>query len=109
MTVAIGEPTPMALVRQIIRRGVRNLTVVDRGFSLDMLIAAGCVRKIVSYYAGGGSGRSRDAVVSARGRARRDRGLGMRRGNPVRRAAGGGADRCRSCRGAADSALRCRR
>jgi glutaconate CoA-transferase subunit A len=43
-------------VRQIVRRGVRNLTVVASGFALDMLIAAGCVRKTVSYYAGGGPG-----------------------------------------------------
>ncbi len=56
MTVAIGSPTPMALVRQIIRRGLRDLMVVDVGLSLDMLIAAGCVRKVVSYYAGGGFG-----------------------------------------------------
>ena len=56
MTVAIGSPTPMALVRQIIQRGLKNLTVVDVGLSLDMLIAAGCVRKVVSYYAGGGFG-----------------------------------------------------
>src|SRR5579863_5992750 len=56
MTVAIGEPAPMALVRGIIKRGVRNLTVVTSGFALDMLIAAGCVRKTVSYYAGGGPG-----------------------------------------------------
>jgi glutaconate CoA-transferase, subunit A len=56
MTIAIGQPTPMALVRQIIRRGVKNLTVVDAGFSLDLLVAAGCVRKVISYYAGGGFG-----------------------------------------------------
>jgi glutaconate CoA-transferase subunit A len=56
MTIAIGQPAPMAMVRAIIRRGVRNLTVVDSGFSLDMMIAAGCVRKVVSYYAGGGFG-----------------------------------------------------
>jgi glutaconate CoA-transferase, subunit A len=56
MTVAIGDPAPMALVRLIIRRGLRNLTVVASGFALDMLIAAGCVRKTVSYYAGGGPG-----------------------------------------------------
>ena len=56
MSVAIGEPAPMALVRRIIKRGVRNLTVVTSGFALDMLIAAGCVRKTVSYYAGGGPG-----------------------------------------------------
>src|SRR5713101_6838037 len=53
MTIAIGQPTPMALVRQIIRRGVRNLTIVDAGFSLDLLVAAGCARKVMSYYAGG--------------------------------------------------------
>src|SRR3984893_2994130 len=56
MTVAIGDPAPMALVRRIIRRRVRNLTVVASGFALDMLSAAGCVRKTVSYYAGGGPG-----------------------------------------------------
>ena len=56
MTIAIGQPTPMAIVRQIIRRRLKDLTVVDAGFSLDMLIAAGCVRKVASYYAGGGFG-----------------------------------------------------
>lgn len=56
MTIAIGQPTPMAVVRQIIRRGLKDLTVVDSGFSLDLLIAAGCARKVVSYYAGGGFG-----------------------------------------------------
>ena len=56
MTIAIGEPTPMALVRQIVRRGLRDLTVVGSGLALDLLIAAGCVRKTISYYAGGGFG-----------------------------------------------------
>ena len=56
MTLAIGEPAPMALVRQIVRRGVRDLTVIASGFALDILIAAGCVRKTLSYYAGGGPG-----------------------------------------------------
>ncbi|MBV8775535.1 MAG: CoA transferase subunit A [Deltaproteobacteria bacterium] len=56
MTIAIGQPTPMALVRHIIRRGVKDLTVIDAGFSLDLLVAAGCVRKVISYYAGGGFG-----------------------------------------------------
>jgi glutaconate CoA-transferase, subunit A len=56
MTIAVGQPTPMALVRQIIRRGVKNLTVIDAGFSLDLLIAAGCAHKVISYYAGGGFG-----------------------------------------------------
>ena len=56
MTVAIGEPAPMALVRLIVRRRVRDLTVIASGFALDMLIAAGCVCRSVSYYAGGGPG-----------------------------------------------------
>ncbi|HKV55026.1 MAG TPA: CoA-transferase [Candidatus Binataceae bacterium] len=56
MTIAIGQPTPMALLRQIIRRGIKDLTVVDAGFSLDLLVAAGCARRVMSYYAGGGFG-----------------------------------------------------
>lgn len=56
MTIAVGSPAPMMLLRHLIRRGVKNLTVVDSGLSLDLLIAAGCVRKVVSYYAGGGFG-----------------------------------------------------
>ncbi len=56
MCIAIGEPAPMALVRQLIRSGVRELTVVASGLTLDLLIAAGCVRKVISYYAGGGTG-----------------------------------------------------
>lgn len=56
MTIAIGEPAPMAMVRHIIRRGLRNLTVIASGLHLDMLIAAGCVKKTMSYYAGGGFG-----------------------------------------------------
>jgi glutaconate CoA-transferase subunit A len=56
MTIAVGSPAPMALLRQLIRRGVKNLTVIDSGVTLDLLIAAGCARKVVSYYAGGGFG-----------------------------------------------------
>jgi glutaconate CoA-transferase subunit A len=56
MTVAIGEPAPMAMVRQLIRRGVRDLTVVGSGLALDLLIAAGCVRRTMAYYVGGGFG-----------------------------------------------------
>jgi glutaconate CoA-transferase, subunit A len=56
MTIAIGQPAPMAIIRQLIRGRLKNLTVVDSGFSLDLMIAAGCVRKVVSYYAGGGFG-----------------------------------------------------
>jgi glutaconate CoA-transferase subunit A len=56
MTIAVGEPAPMALVRHIVRRRVRNLTVIASGLALDHLIAGGCVRKVISYYAGGGYG-----------------------------------------------------
>jgi glutaconate CoA-transferase subunit A len=56
MTIAVGSPAPVALLRQVIQRGVKDLTVIDSGLSLDLLIAAGCVRKVVSYYAGGGFG-----------------------------------------------------
>ena len=48
MTVAIGEPAPMAMIRQLIRRGVRDLTVVGSGLALDLLIAAGCVRRTMA-------------------------------------------------------------
>jgi glutaconate CoA-transferase subunit A len=60
MTIAIGgfinSSHPMALVRQIIRRGIKNLTLVGAasgGLDLDLLIAAGCVRKLVTTYMGG--------------------------------------------------------
>lgn len=56
MTIAIGEPTPMALLRHIVRRGLRDLTVIANGLALDVLVAAGCARKTISYYAGGGYG-----------------------------------------------------
>src|SRR2546426_11995790 len=56
MTIAVGSPAPIVLLRQVIQRGVKDLTVIDSGLSLDLLIAAGCVRKVVSYYAGGGFG-----------------------------------------------------
>ncbi len=60
MTIAIGgfinSSHPMAIVRQIIRRGVRDLTVIgpaSGGLDLDLLIGAGCVRKLVTAYMGG--------------------------------------------------------
>lgn len=56
MTIAIGEPAPMAMVRHVIRHGLKDLTVIASGLTLDMLVAAGCVRKVISYYAGGGFG-----------------------------------------------------
>ncbi len=50
--VAIGgvgrNRSPMALVREIIRQGKRNLHIVGRekGMDFDMLIGAGCVKKV---------------------------------------------------------------
>jgi glutaconate CoA-transferase, subunit A len=55
MTIAIGgfinAAHPMALVRALIRTGARDLTIVgaaSSGLEVDMLIAAGCVRTLVS-------------------------------------------------------------
>jgi glutaconate CoA-transferase subunit A len=60
MTVAIGgfinAAHPMAFVRGIVRSGRRDLTIVgaaSSGLEVDLLIAAGCVRKVVSPYVGG--------------------------------------------------------
>jgi glutaconate CoA-transferase subunit A len=53
-TVAIGglsmNSTPMAFVRELCRRQVRDLTLVPivNGMAVDWLIAAGCVSKVVS-------------------------------------------------------------
>lgn len=53
MTIAIGgllsSSHPMALIRQIIRNGTRNLTILagSAGLELDLLIGAGCVKKAV--------------------------------------------------------------
>lgn len=52
MTIAVGDPAPMATVRQLVRRRVRDLTVVGSGLALDILIAGGCVAKTMAYYAG---------------------------------------------------------
>ncbi|HVL58738.1 MAG TPA: CoA-transferase [Burkholderiaceae bacterium] len=59
MTIAIGgfinAGHPMPIVRELIRRGVRDLTVVgpaSGGLDLDLLVAAGCVRQLVSCYFG---------------------------------------------------------
>ncbi|TDA65501.1 MAG: CoA transferase subunit A [Clostridia bacterium] len=43
---------PLALIRALIRRGVKDLTVVSLGggVGLDMLVGAGCVRKVVTTY-----------------------------------------------------------
>ena len=53
-TVAIGglsmNSTPMAFVRELCRRQVRDLTLVPivNGMAVDWLIAAGCVSKVIS-------------------------------------------------------------
>lgn len=53
-TIAIGglsmNGAPMALVREIVRRGVKDLTVVAivAGMPVDWLVAGGCVSKVVS-------------------------------------------------------------
>lgn len=59
MTVAVGgfisAGHPMALIRGLIRRGVRDLTVVgsaSAGLEVDLLVAAGCVRKLICPYVG---------------------------------------------------------
>jgi glutaconate CoA-transferase subunit A len=53
-TIALGglsmNSSPMALVRELVRQGKRELTVIAivNGMAVDWLIAAGCVRKVVS-------------------------------------------------------------
>src|ERR1700742_4327264 len=50
-----SQNAPMALVRALIRKGVRDLTIVpsaSTGIAADMLIAAGCVRAIHVCYVG---------------------------------------------------------
>jgi len=60
MMVSVGgfitSSHPMALVRQIVRKGCKNLTIVgaaSAGLDVDLLIGAGCVRKVISPYVGG--------------------------------------------------------
>ena len=55
MTVAIGgfgaDNHPMTLIREIIRNGRKNLTVIasaTAGLEIDLLIGAGCVKKLVA-------------------------------------------------------------
>lgn len=59
MTIAIGgfilHEHPMAIIRQIIRRGVSGLSLIgaaSAGLEIDLLIGAGCVRKLVTAYVG---------------------------------------------------------
>ena len=58
-TIAIGGLSyfnaPMALVRELIRQRKRALTVITAavtGIQVDMLIGAGCVRRLISPYVG---------------------------------------------------------
>ena len=44
MTVAIGDPAPMVLIRQIISSNISNLTIIGTGYALDILIP--CPAKI---------------------------------------------------------------
>jgi glutaconate CoA-transferase, subunit A len=60
MTIGIGgfinSSHPMMVVRGLIKRGVKNLTVVgsaSSGLEIDLLIAAGCAAKVVAPYVGG--------------------------------------------------------
>jgi len=55
MTVAVGgfinSLHPMTIIRQIIRNGVKNLTLVgtgNSGLDVDLLIGAGCVKKVIT-------------------------------------------------------------
>jgi glutaconate CoA-transferase subunit A len=46
---------PMPIVRALIRRGVKNLTVIGAataGLEIDLLIGAGCVKKVIAPYIG---------------------------------------------------------
>jgi glutaconate CoA-transferase subunit A len=59
MTIAVGgfllSSHPMALVRQLIKRGAKNLTLIPANSSsleADILIGAGCVRRIITSYCG---------------------------------------------------------
>lgn len=59
MTIAIGgfitADHPMAIIRQIIKNRVKGLTVVgaaSAGLEIDMLIAAGSVKRVITPYVG---------------------------------------------------------
>lgn len=51
---SITADHPMSLIRGLARRGARELTVVapTAGLDVDLLIAAGCVRRVVTSYVG---------------------------------------------------------
>lgn len=51
---AFFEQVPMALIRAIIRRGVKDLNIVvaAHGIAVDILIGAGCVKSVMGAYIG---------------------------------------------------------
>lgn len=62
MTIILGgfitSSHPMAIIRQIIKNRIRNLTVIgsaSSGLDVDLLIGAGCAKKVVSPYVAGES------------------------------------------------------
>jgi glutaconate CoA-transferase subunit A len=59
MTVAIGgfvtANHPMPIIRELIKKGAHDLTVIGNataGLEVDLLIGAGCVRKLIAPYVG---------------------------------------------------------
>ena len=59
MTISIGgfllSSHPMTIIREVIKRGVKNLTVmgpVSASLETDILIGTGCVKKVITSYAG---------------------------------------------------------
>ncbi|HZV74212.1 MAG TPA: CoA-transferase [Conexibacter sp.] len=59
MTIVLGgfitANHPMPIVRELVRRRVRDLTVIGAataGLDVDLLIGAGCVRKLIAPYVG---------------------------------------------------------
>ena len=59
MTIAVGgfinSLHPMTIIRQIVRRGLKDFTLVgsgSAGLEVDLLVGAGCVKKLISPYVG---------------------------------------------------------
>lgn len=53
MTLAVGEPAPMSLIRLLLKKKIKNLTLIGSGIAADLLIASGLVSKIICYLAAG--------------------------------------------------------
>ncbi len=59
MTISVGgfllSGHPMAILREVIKRGVKNLTLmgpVSASLETDMLIGTGCVKRVITSYCG---------------------------------------------------------